>query len=334
MGPDSAVRRDQTWFEQHFSGSAIVDVYLHTDIEGGLLQPQVMRGMQRFTAAVEELPDVDGTASLVDLMLRVHRALAATGAGDLPDNRPAFAQYLLLFEMGGGSELSRLVDFSRASGRVVVRLNSTGFRDARRIGDTIAKLAHEHLGPAVRVEVTGTWYLMGMWLDKILAGQRNGFLASLFIVALMMMFVAGSVRVGAWSMVPNILPLLTVGGYVGLMWPTVDSDTLVIALLAIGIGVDDTIHFVSRYRVEVDRGHSDTDAIRRTFTFAGRAIVMTTVILVLGFLPHATSDYFSTWIMGTLLPMALFVALLADLTLVPALVRLGPMSLQNNPKPL
>ncbi len=110
---------------------------------------------------VERLPDAAGTACLSDLTLRVHRALAATGAGDLPDNRPAFAQYLLLFEMGGGSELSRLVDFSRASGRVDFCSNSTGCLYARRIGDTIAKRSQEPLGPAARVVVPRTWSVFG-----------------------------------------------------------------------------------------------------------------------------------------------------------------------------
>ncbi len=333
MGKDSVVQRDKAYFDAHFSGNAMLELYLHTDKDGGVLEPDAMRRMAAFSDAVLARPDVDAVGSLIDLMRRIHRTLGEADKGELPDTRNAFAQYLLLFEMGGGSDLEPLVDFPRRSLRMNVRLNTGGFREAAIIGDEIKLLAKTHLGgpggdgTSVRLEVTGLAYLMGTWLDEILAGQRNGILLSGFVVMLMMMFVAGSARVGVWSMLPNVLPLLTLGGYVGLMWPKVDSDTLAVALLAIGIGVDDTIHFVSRYRVEVARGLSDRDAIRRTFIYAGRAIVMTTVILVLGFLPHATSDYFSTEIMGTLLPMALVVALLADLTLVPALVKLGPMSL-------
>ena len=99
-------------------------------------------------------------------------------------------------------------------------------------------------------------------------------------------------------------------------------------MLAIGIGVDDTIHFLMRYRVEAARTADQAEAIERTFRFAGRAIVMTTVVLIVGFLPCALSDYFSLWILGTLLPMVLFFAVLADLLMVPAMVRLGWLSVR------
>ena len=108
-----------------------------------------------------------------------------------------------------------------------------------------------------------------------------------------------------------------------ILWGEIDSDTMVVLMMAIGIGVDDTIHFLMRFRVESERTDDIAEAIQRTFDFAGRAIVMTTVILALGFLPFVMSDYYSTRIMGTLLPLALLVAMVADLLLVPALAQVG-----------
>jgi hypothetical protein len=168
-------------------------------------------------------------------------------------------------------------------------------------------------------------YLLGDWLDDVVRGQRNGLLVSLAVIALMMVVALRSWRVGLLSMIPNVLPLLAIGGWIGWTWDQVDSDTLIPAILAIGIGVDDTIHFLVRYRVEAARSEDVRAALDRTFRFAGRAIVMTTVILVVGFAPFALSDYFTTRLFGTLLPLSLAVALLADLLLVPALVTVGAM---------
>jgi predicted RND superfamily exporter protein len=139
----------------------------------------------------------------------------------------------------------------------------------------------------------------------------------------MMVIGLGSIRVGLGSMLPNVLPLLCLGGYLGVAYDRIDSDTLVIAIMALGIGVDDTIHFLMRYRIESRRTEDTRVAVERTYAFSGRAIILTTMVLVLGFLPFSSSDYFSAFMIGTFLPGVLVMALLADLLLVPALVQVG-----------
>jgi len=107
--------------------------------------------------------------------------------------------------------------------------------------------------------------------------------------------------------------------------------TSLIASIAIGIGVDDTIHYLVRFRFEAARSSDTVTAMHRTFSYSGRAIIITTAILSVGFAPFATSDYFSTRMMGTLLPFTLVVALLADLLLVTALIRIGIIRFQLRP---
>jgi predicted RND superfamily exporter protein len=98
---------------------------------------------------------------------------------------------------------------------------------------------------------------------------------------------------------------------------------MMVAMIAIGIAVDDTIHFLTRFRMECERQLNLDDAITQTFAHTGRGIVKTTVILCLGMAPFNLSDYLSTRMMGTLLPLTLFMALIADLLLIPALAKLG-----------
>ena len=124
-------------------------------------------------------------------------------------------------------------------------------------------------------------------------------------------------------MIPNVLPLLMMGAYVSVAWEQVDSDTMMIGMLAIGIGVDDTIHFLMRFKIESEKTEDRSLALRRTFAYAGRAIIMTTIILAAGFIPLAFSGYHTIQMFGTLLPGVLIIALLADLLLVPALAQVG-----------
>jgi predicted RND superfamily exporter protein len=165
-------------------------------------------------------------------------------------------------------------------------------------------------------------YLIGGWLDRIISAQKKGVGISFIVISALMIIAFRSLRAGLWSMIPNMLPLLVLGGYVGFAWDFTDSDTFMLAMLAIGMGVDDTIHFLTRYRLELKRDDDEEKALTRTYHYAGRGIVMTTLILTIGFSPFILCQYFSLQILGTLLPMVLIVALLADLLLLPALARL------------
>ena len=258
--------------------------------------------------------------SLVDVLEQLHSALGGTDA--LPQSREALAQYLLLFEMSGGEDLDRMLNFERTTTKLIARLDSGAMRQTHTVSMLAADLAATHLPSTASFEATGLSTLFGGFLDELFTGQRNGLLFSISSIGVMMMLGLRSLRNGLLSMLPNVLPMLAVGGLAGLVWDQVDSDTVIPAMIAIGIGVDDTIHFMVRLRLEAKRAPLP-EAIRQTFQFAGRGILFTTIILVLGFLPLALSDYFSIWMMGTFIPLALVVALATDLLLVPAMATWG-----------
>ena len=323
LDEDHPVRIDQDWFLAHFDGTNVVDVYLTAPERDGLLDDANWDGLVQLQARLEALPEVDQVASLVPMMSSAHSVLAPNSADLVPRGRRALAQYLLLFETGGGEDLDRILDFDRQRTRVALRLSDGGVRAIARVGNEAKRIADEIFGGRIEARPTGMSFLMGDWLDEILTGQRNSLIASFLMIAVMMVIALRSLGTGAASMVPNLLPLLCFGGFMGLFWESVDSDGIIVAILAIGIGVDDTIHFLVRYRIERERTTDQREAIRRTFAFAGRAIVMTTVILVVGFAPFAWCDYLSLRMIGVFLPMTLVVAMLADLWLVPAMLTAG-----------
>jgi len=322
---DHKLRMDGDWFRERFSGANMLDVYIEAPEGEDLLDAKRFAAIARFQDAVKDLEGVDRVHSLVDLMETIHTEFAGGGGEGqrLPDTRQALAQYLLLFEMAGGEDLDRLVGFNRRTMRMTVHLPGEGVMHTRDTGRKLEEIAPTDSDSHAAVEATGLAFLMGDWLDSIVEGQQKGLGLAVFLISIMMILGLRSWKVGLWSMIPNLLPLVVLGGYLGWTWDHVDSDLLGLAMIAIGIGVDDTVHFLVRFRIEVRRAPDIAEAIRRTFHFSGRGIVITTVILVTGFAPFAMSNYLSLAVMGTLLPMTLIVALMADLFLVAAMVRMG-----------
>ncbi len=317
------VRADREWFAERFAGTTPLEIHIDAPDGADLLEPERFAAMAATHDALLEIPGVGGGTSLVDLVRSLDDALDGDDA--LPDNRPALAQYLLLFEMSGGESLDRLIDFERRHARIALRLKVEGARATADIGRRAMEVARAHLPEDTTVTVTGLVFLLGFFFDDLMAGQTNSLLLSVGVIAVMMGVGLRSMRVGVVSMVPNLLPLLVMWGAAGVWFDKVDTDSIIIAVMAIGIGVDDTIHFLMRLRIELQKGRTPREAVTETFRTAGRGILMTTVILVAGFLPCAASGYLMMQLMGTLLPLALVVALAADLLLVPALVRVGAL---------
>lgn len=324
LDEDNPVRVDERFLRAHFTNAATMDVYVEANQPGGLLDPKVFEGMVAFEQALEAREDVTKVVALTDVMRVTHEAIVGTDGVDfVPTTRERLAQTLELIGMQGPEALSSMMDSSRRTARMTVYTDRSGIRGQFDQSQEILALARSHISPHAEVEVSGFGMLIGGWIDEVVNGQKRGVLASMGIIAFILILGFRSVRVGVVSMLPNILPLIAVGGYCGLFWEQVDSDTLIVAMIAIGIGVDDTIHFLARYRLERLRGNDRAEGLRQTFLFSGRGILMTTFIFAVGFLPLTMSAYLTIANMGLLLPYAFVVAVVADLLWVPALIEVG-----------
>lgn len=323
LASDNRIAVANRFIRTNFSGSGLIDVYVsypESTGEGAWLEPKNFAALRLLQQQVKAIDDVRSALSYVDVIDKMDGLLNSEG---MPLSRPLLAQYLFLLEDAPNAALERFMDDERRVTRMSVRLEKPDMVRSHDIGMQIRTLAATTLGPEVDVFPAGVLRLFGGWLGAVVAGQQRGLLFALVSTTLMMMMVLRRARAGLMSMIPNILPILTLGGVLGFVYGDVDSDTIVVAMIAVGIAVDDTIHFMSRLRLETGRSADRASAMRQTFAFSGRAIVMTTLVLTAGFAPFALSDYYTTAILGTLLPLTLLVALLADLLLLPALVNLG-----------
>ena len=318
---ENVIRTDTAFFESEYTGSQSIDVFITADEPDVMISEDTLRRLETYERALEAHPNIDQAVSHLDALRQTHDAL--TGQFSLPETQAAAAQELLLLEMGGGQALDAVLSHDRSSARIALRATEHRMRATHTLAQDLERTGAEIMGEDYTIEVTGMMPLSGSWLDEIVTGQRNGVLTSILGITVLMIIGLRSLSVGLISAIPNLLPLVTTAALTGLVWGDIDSDTLIVLMLAIGIGVDDTIHILMRYRIESLRCDSKEEALEQTFAFSGRAIVMTTVILAVGFTPMALSEYYSMAMMGTLLPAALIIAMVADLLLVPALAQVG-----------
>jgi predicted RND superfamily exporter protein len=299
-------------------------VYLFdAGVEDGIKDPAVLREIERVQRLGEAHPTlVRKTYSIVDVLKDLNRAFHG-GDPDwyrIPETRELVAQYLILYEMSGGEDAEEYVspDYRRAS--LELRLKLGPFSEMAELADGIgAELAARPLEVST-VDVTGIGALWLKLMGYIVSSQVIGFSLAFGAISLMMVAVLRSLRVGVISMVPNLAPVALSLGAMGWFGILLDYSKVSIAAVAIGIAVDDTIHLVLRYRHEFLRRGSYHEALVAAMQDVGRALLITSVALVCGFLVLTLSVLDTQTTQGVLLAATIVSALVADFLLMPALV--------------
>ncbi|MEM9174535.1 MAG: MMPL family transporter [Myxococcota bacterium] len=313
-------------------GTQGMEIYVEFGEPDAMKDPVVLKTLDTLQKRLEAgYPDfVVRTESLAPATKRSYRVLNEDRPENyrIPDDRNTLAQTLLLLDMAARSDREVVVPDDYAAGRISVRLLNYGsmvyvqfFEDVQReIERAFAPLRDRY--PALDVGIAGNLPLMMRMADSVGRSQVQSFSLVLIVVTILLLVVFGSLRVGLVAMVPNVYPVVITFGVMGLGGIPLDTDTLLIAPMLIGIAVDDTIHFVSHYRAFMAETGSMRTAIRSTLEEVGQAITFTSVILVFGFLVLLASNHQGMARFGFLIAIAFGTAVIADLFLLPALLSL------------
>lgn len=192
----------------------------------------------------------------------------------------------------------------------------------RRQRDFEKFISERKLDKILDFRVTGSAHLIDKNMSYLAQSMVKGLLLSILIVALIMGFIYKSGRVMLISLIPNLIPLLVIAGIMGYFGIDLKTSTAIIFTIAFGIAVDDTIHFLGKFKYELMKGRGKMYALKRTYMTTGKAMILTSLILCSGFLLLVLSSFMGTYYMGLLLCITLFVALIADLTILPVLMLL------------
>ena len=335
----SRVHVDSNWLDDFWPGSWLYEHTLRVDDKMGgttniiylfdagkedaIKEPSVLREIERLqNRANEEDWLVRKTYSIVDIVKDLNQAFHANDPAyyRIPDTREEIAQYLILYESSGGEEAEEYVssDYRHANLELRLRLAPT-----RQTADLVAMLDEFMLEePMVETSLTLTG-IGALWLilmDYIMSSQIQGFSIAFIVITSMMIAIFRSFRIGIISMVPNMAPVLLAMGAMGWFDLSLDYNKVAVAAIALGISVDDTIHLMTRFHHEFRIHKNYERALREAMNDVGRALIITSIALVLGFLVVIFSELRSEAYRGILLSAAIVTALVADFLFMPALV--------------
>ena len=312
-----------TRIDEVMGGMSNLVYVFDTGREDGIRDPAVLRAIEDLQREAERHDFLVKKAySIVDIVKDLNQSFHE---GDpayyaIPDDRELVSQLLLLYETSGGDEAEEwaTTDFSRANLELRLRLAPVSHTEV--LVEDLERFIAEHATPGVSIQLTGIGALWLELLDYIVSSQIESFLWAFALIGAMMCFIFRSLRTGLLSMVPNVWPILFTLGAMGWLGIPLDYNKIMIATVAMGIAVDDTIHFVSRYHHEFSVSGSYSEALTAAMTDVGHAVFVTSLVLVLGVLVNLFSVLDASAQSGVLLATTIATALLADLLLTPALV--------------
>ena len=218
------------------------------------------------------------------------------------------------------------MDDDRRYLRMQLRMPSLGTRNSVAFMKAVEPQLRERFPTppgGIKTQINGIDILLSDVIEALGVQLYIGFAFAALVITLVMSFVYNSWRVGLASMMPNILPVISGIGILGLIGLKIDIDALFMVSIALGIAVDDTIHFLTRYKLERTAGLDKDEAIRLSLHETGVGIVRTSIILVMGFGVFLFSPYLTFKYVGLILPTTMLMAVIADMLVIPAMVYLN-----------
>jgi predicted RND superfamily exporter protein len=316
--------------DTHFGGTTNVEIIINTGKNDGLKDVTLLTAMDNLAQrAKKERPDfVAKTTSLVNAVKDSNKNLINGKEENykIPSDNQKLKQVLLMYDSADPESRKLFADDDWEKGRITLQVvNKSSFEYVDFLKQ-VEGWMQEYLEPVKKTNPELTYYATGgipimMRLTGFLTkSQLQSFGLALVIITVIMFLIYGTMRYGFIAMLPNIFPILLTVGVTGWFKIPLDSDTLLVLPIAIGIAVDDTIHFLTHYRGELLAGHGRLESIKTTLREVGQAMIFTSIILVTGFLIFLSSIYVPFRNFGLLSAIAISSALIADLFFLPALL--------------
>jgi predicted RND superfamily exporter protein len=316
------IRRAYDVVDAGMGGSMSVEILLDTGKPQGIADPDFLHRFAALESYVKAHPMTTTTTSVLDILRKIRRAFHENRPEyyALPESSAEALQYLLLYEMSGGTDKEKLVSFEYDVARLTARTRSLDTKDVRSFLADVQAFADTHIATAATVEQTGMLDWVRAMNDLIGTGQKQSFFAAFLVIAVIIATLLRSVRLGLIAMLPNLFPVIVCLGIMGFFGVYVDIAMMTFSAVILSVGDDDTIHSFARFRREFAACGNYAVAIERTLSTVGRPIVFTTLTLTSGFAVLAASNMTGIRHFGVFAGIAFTWALLADLLLGPAIL--------------
>ena len=317
-------RRDTDALVDYF-GFYLIEFSLSAGEPGGVSDPEFLETLDAFTEWLREYPEVDHVYSLADIMKRLNKNLNQDDPAyyRLPTDRELSAQYLLLFELSlpYGLDLTDRINIDKSATRVSVTLDGDIKTDYTRKFLKDAEAWFDVNAPAAAGAGTGPQVMFTFIAQRNVESMVQGTIIAIIAIAIIMVFALRSLSLGLLSMVPNGLPILSAFGAWAILVGEVGFAVAAVASISLGIVIDDTVHFLTKFnRARRENGLTTAASIRYAFETVGVAIIVNTFILTAGFLVLTFSAFKINFDLGLLTTLSIVFAIVLDFLFLPALL--------------
>lgn len=318
-------RRATDFLIENLGGWDVIEYPLEASESGAIADPQYLATVDRFAQWLRAQPKIKHVHALPDTMKRLNRDMHG---GDpnyyrIPETRELAAQYLLFYELSlpFGQDLNAQIDVDRKTTRVTALLESMSAKELRQTDEAAQQWLKTHAPSQMHISGTGLSLVWAHITHRNIRSMLKGCFGALILISLVITVALRSIRLGLISLVPNLLPSIMAFGIWGLTRQQVGLALSVIVAMTIGIVVDDTVHFLSKYsRARRQHGMTPAKAVRYAFQTVGTAMWVTTVALTAGFMVVAQSHYRMSSDMGWMCALIITTALVMDFFLLPTLL--------------
>jgi uncharacterized protein len=325
---DSPIKLSTEIVDRELRGSVTMEVILDTKKENGLYNSELLKKIDLVVRKAEAIENdkyfVGKGWSVAEVLKEIHRALHENDESyySITDNDALIPQEFLLFENSGSDDLEDLVDSSFSKARVTFKLPWMEAGEYEELSQELIGLMKSELGSDVEITITGMVPLFQRTLSAAMTSMATSYITAFILIAIMMMILLGSFKIGLTSMIPNVLPVIMALGFMAVVDMPLDMFTMLVGAIVIGLSVDDTVHFFHNFARYHHQGLGTRESVVRTMTGTGRALVATSVILSLGFFVYMFASLSNLINFGILAGGSITIALISNIILGPALLTL------------
>lgn len=321
----SDFRQAADFMEVRISGMTNISIAIKTNESQGIADPVFLNAIGGFTDWLRVQPETDHVATLADVYKRLNKNMHGDDESyyALPQNRELAAQYLLLYEMSlpYGLDLNNQINVDKSSIKMVLTVDNLGSVELVDLENRIYAWFADN-APQYEVVASSPSLMFAHIGETNMASMLSTLPITLVLISALLIFALRSLKLGLISLVPNIAPAVIGFGLWALISGEINLGLSVVVTLTLGIVVDDAVHFLSKYQRARKEGQTAEQAVRYAFHTVGRALWITTVVLVAGFSVLAMSSFRLNADMGQLSAIVIFIALVVDFLFLPTLLML------------
>jgi len=314
---DAPLAIDTRYIDEHLSGVNALEFMVEKRDGRPLAGSVDYAKLAAFEALARHQQPVANVFSILNLLRQLHRAESDAGSPNLPTNDDKLRYELDLLSMAEDQHMqSRFLTSDLQTARISVWLHDVGSHSAAVVTDNLLKQGRILFGPDYRLTPTGSFYQMNLDSNRLVADMVKSFSLSIGLVLLSILILLRSLRLTVLAMIPNVIPILWAVGLMGFCGIDLSTGTAMIGAVVIGLAVDDTIHYLVHYR-RIYAGVA-SEAVITTTTQTGRALMIASLVLAIGFWTGCFSSFKPTIYFSLLVGGTLIGALICDLLVLPA----------------